>query len=202
MQLYHRIQCELLIFLNILVNYLSIFLYVLTPEGDIRRVQVNQVLGVSLFVFCAMLVVLVVSERSQCLPYHVERAPSKVAIFNTFGMARPGFEPATSRSRSGRSTAWAIVTGNVCDRILSRTVENACQRAKFRISSVKKAIWHWWNWTWVKNNLLLLGRRWSNKRPKLCWPVKRWKCILSCEKVLGITPYWPYLFPSCKGTPF
>ena len=29
--------------------YLSIFVYVLTPEGDIRRVPVNQVLGVSLF---------------------------------------------------------------------------------------------------------------------------------------------------------
>ena len=29
--------------------YLSIFLYVLTPEGDIRRVPVNQVLGVSVF---------------------------------------------------------------------------------------------------------------------------------------------------------
>ena len=27
--------------------YLFIFLYVLTPEGDIRRVPVNQVLGVS-----------------------------------------------------------------------------------------------------------------------------------------------------------
>ena len=55
--------------------YLSIFLYVLTPEGDIRRVPVNQVLGVScLFVFfCAVLVVLVVSERSQCLPYNTER---------------------------------------------------------------------------------------------------------------------------------
>ena len=54
----------------------SIFLYVLTPEGDIRRVPVNQVLGVSfiyLFFFCAMLVVLVVSERSQCLPYYAER---------------------------------------------------------------------------------------------------------------------------------
>ena len=31
--------------------YLSIFLYVLTPEGDIRRVPVNQVLGVSVFFF-------------------------------------------------------------------------------------------------------------------------------------------------------
>ena len=59
--------------------YLSIFLYVLTPEGDIRRVPVNQVLGVSLFCFflvfffCVMLVVLVVSERSQCLPNNAER---------------------------------------------------------------------------------------------------------------------------------
>ena len=57
--------------------YLSIFLYVLIPEGDIRRVPVNQVLGVSFFFFfffivsyCAMLVV---SERSQCLPYNAER---------------------------------------------------------------------------------------------------------------------------------
>ena len=54
--------------------YLSISLYVLTPEGDIRRVPVNQVLEVSFFFFfCAMLVVLVVSERSQCLPYNAER---------------------------------------------------------------------------------------------------------------------------------
>ena len=40
-------------------------------------------------------------KRSQCLPY------SKVAtgtIFKAFGMARPGFEPTTSRSRSGCST--------------------------------------------------------------------------------------------------
>ena len=53
--------------------YLSIFLYVLTTEGDFRRVPGNQVLGVSFlclfFSFCAMLVVLVVSERraSACL---------------------------------------------------------------------------------------------------------------------------------------
>ena len=54
--------------------YLSIFLYVLTPEGDFRRVPGNQVLGVSFLCFffvsfCAMLVVLVVSERraSACL---------------------------------------------------------------------------------------------------------------------------------------
>ena len=52
--------------------YLSIFLYVLTPEGDIRRVPVNQVLGVRFFFFFAILVVLVVSERSQCLPYNAE----------------------------------------------------------------------------------------------------------------------------------
>ena len=31
--------------------YLSIFLYVLTAKGDIRRVPVNQVLGVSFFLF-------------------------------------------------------------------------------------------------------------------------------------------------------
>ena len=55
--------------------FMSIFLYVLTQEGDIRRVPGNQVLGGSFlcccfFVsFCAMLVVLVVSERraSACL---------------------------------------------------------------------------------------------------------------------------------------
>ena len=44
---------------------LSIFLYVLTPEGDIRWVPGNQVLGVSFFFvsYCAMLglVVLVVT---------------------------------------------------------------------------------------------------------------------------------------------
>ena len=59
-----------------LSRYLSSFLYILTPEGDIGRVPVNQVLGVSLIFFfflCAMLVVLVVSERSQCLPYSAER---------------------------------------------------------------------------------------------------------------------------------
>ena len=42
------------------------------------------------------------------------RAPSKVAtgtIFNAIGMARPGIEPTTSRSRSGRSTIYAIGTG-------------------------------------------------------------------------------------------
>ena len=50
--------------------YLSIFLYVLTPEGDIRRVPVNQVLGGSCFFLYAMLVV---RERSQCLPYNAER---------------------------------------------------------------------------------------------------------------------------------
>ena len=36
---------------------------------------------------------------------------SKVAastIFYTFGMVRPGFEPTTSHSESGRSTNWAI----------------------------------------------------------------------------------------------
>ena len=59
--------------LQVLSIYLSIFLYVLTPEGDIRRVPVNQVLGVIFFFFCAMLVVLVVSERSQCLPNNAER---------------------------------------------------------------------------------------------------------------------------------
>ena len=54
----------------------SIFLYVLTAEGDKRRVPVNQVLGVNCFFFCAMLVVLVVSDRSQCLPYNAERQAS------------------------------------------------------------------------------------------------------------------------------
>ena len=58
--------------LFVLVFFLSIFLYVLTPEGDIRRVPGNQVLGVIKFFcisFCSMLVVLVVIERkaSACL---------------------------------------------------------------------------------------------------------------------------------------
>ena len=38
-------------------------------------------------------------------------APSKGAtgtIFKVFGMTRPGIEPGTSRTRSGRSTDWAI----------------------------------------------------------------------------------------------
>ena len=57
--------------------YLSIYLSVLTPEGDIRRVPGpgNQVLGVSFvfFVsFCAMLVVLVVSERFVEIPEHTK----------------------------------------------------------------------------------------------------------------------------------
>ena len=65
---------EVSLFLSI---YLSIYLPIrLNPEEDIRRVPVNQVLGVSfffVFFYCAMLVVLVVSERSQCLPYNAER---------------------------------------------------------------------------------------------------------------------------------
>ena len=36
--------------LGVFDRQFSIFLYVLTPEGDIRRVPVNQVLGVSFFV--------------------------------------------------------------------------------------------------------------------------------------------------------
>ena len=90
--------------------YLSIFLYVLTPEGDIRRVPVNQVLGVSFFV-CVCNVSCVSSEWEKPVLALWCWAPNKVAtgtIFNAFGMARPGFEPATSRSRSGRSTTWAI----------------------------------------------------------------------------------------------
>ena len=78
--------CHLVYFVNRYRNHSAdghfeypIFLYVLTPEGDIRRVPRNQVLGVSCFLFvfscvffffffflvsfCAMLVVLVVSER-------------------------------------------------------------------------------------------------------------------------------------------
>ena len=45
-------------------------------------------------------------EASACL-IMLSTKPSKVAtgaIFNAFGMARPGFEPTTSRSRSGCST--------------------------------------------------------------------------------------------------
>ena len=47
--------------------YLSIFLYVLTPKGDIRRVPVNQVLGVSFFFFFFFLcnVSCVSSEREK-----------------------------------------------------------------------------------------------------------------------------------------
>ena len=38
--------------LSYLSIYLSIFLYILTSEGDIRRVPVNQVLGVSVCFLC------------------------------------------------------------------------------------------------------------------------------------------------------
>ena len=105
--------------------YLSIFLYVLTPEGDIRRVPGNQVLGVSCFFFvsfCAMLVVLVVSERraSACLIMLSAKQGSHWYHFNAFGMATPGIEPTTSRSRSGRSTICAIGTG--CPRYLQETL--------------------------------------------------------------------------------
>ena len=44
--------------------YLSIFLYVLTPEVDIRRVPVNQVLGVSLFFFFFLLLFFLVCNVS------------------------------------------------------------------------------------------------------------------------------------------
>ena len=37
-------------------------------------------------------------------------ATGTCTIFNAFGMARPGIEPTTSRSRSGRSTIGAIGT--------------------------------------------------------------------------------------------
>ena len=72
-----RLSIYLSIYLPIRLNprrgHLSILLYILTPEGDIRRVPGNQVLGLVSFLFfvsfCAMLVVLVVSERraSACL---------------------------------------------------------------------------------------------------------------------------------------
>ena len=98
------------------IIHLTIFLYVLTPEGDIRRVPGNQVLGVSFLCFfvsfCAMLVVLVVSERraSACLIMLRAKQGSHWYHFNAFGMARPGIEPTTSRPRSGRSAICAIGT--------------------------------------------------------------------------------------------
>ena len=63
--------------------------------------------------FCAMLVVLVVSERraSAFLIMLSAKQGSHWYHFNAFGMARPGFEPKTSRSRSGRSTICAIGAG-------------------------------------------------------------------------------------------
>ena len=45
-----------------------------------------------------------------------ERAAS--SIFKVFGMTRPGIEPATSRSQSGRSTNWATVRFRVWSRYL------------------------------------------------------------------------------------
>ena len=61
-----------------------------------------------------MLVVLVVRERraSACLIMLSAKQGSHWYYFNAFGMARPGIEPTTSRSRSGRSTICAIGTGN------------------------------------------------------------------------------------------
>ena len=109
--------------------YLSIFLYVLTPEGDTRRVPVNQVLGVG-FLFFLCNVSCVSSEWEKPVLALWCWAPSKVAtgtIFNAFGMARPGFEPATSRSRSGRSTTWAVGTG------LSWTVDKQIARRNMHI---------------------------------------------------------------------
>ena len=57
-----------------------------------------------------MLVVLVVSERraSACLIMLSAKQGSHWYHFNAFGMARPGIEPTTSRSRSGLSTIYAI----------------------------------------------------------------------------------------------
>ena len=58
---------------------------------------------------------LVVSERrvSACLIMLSAKQGSHWYHFNAFGMARPGFEPTTSRSRSGRSTICAIGTGDL-----------------------------------------------------------------------------------------
>ena len=55
-----------------------------------------------LFSFCAMLVVLVVSERRACacLIMLSAKQGSHWYHFNAFGMARPGIEPTASRSRS------------------------------------------------------------------------------------------------------
>ena len=72
---------------------LSIFLYVLTSEGDIRRVPRNQVLwGLFLFFvsFCALLVVLVVSERRASafliMLSAKQGSPRTGTIFNAFGI--------------------------------------------------------------------------------------------------------------------
>ena len=56
---------------------------------------------------------LVVSERraSACLIMLSAKQGSHWCHFNAFGMARPGIEPMTSCSRSGRSTICAIAIG-------------------------------------------------------------------------------------------
>ena len=84
-----------------------IFLYVLTPEGDIRPVPRNQVLGVSwvfsFVIYCAMLiVVLVVSERraSACLMMLSAKQGSHWYHFNAFGMALDGVSPSVFRCTS------------------------------------------------------------------------------------------------------
>ena len=45
-------------------------------------------------------------KRSQFFPFNTQRQAREtlVPIFYIFGMTQPGFEPATSRTRSGRST--------------------------------------------------------------------------------------------------
>ena len=56
--------------------------------------------------YFAMLVVLVMNERraSACLIMLSAKQGSHWYHFNAFGMTRPGIQPTTSRSRSGRST--------------------------------------------------------------------------------------------------
>ena len=71
----------------------------------------SAVVSFCLFVsYCAMLVVLVVSKRraSACLIMLSGKQGSHLCHFYDFGMARPGLEPTSSRSRS--STICAIRT--------------------------------------------------------------------------------------------
>ena len=59
---------------NPVFHYLSIYLPIrLNPRGGHQTGSGEPIAGGWFFFYCAMLIVLVGSERSQCLPYNAER---------------------------------------------------------------------------------------------------------------------------------